>query len=56
MLSKSDIAQLMSDQISEFIIDLRARKQPLIEAEDYDDEGASERLYLERWQDRGLRS
>ena len=52
MLSKSDVGQLLSDQISEFIIDLRARKQPLIEAEDYDDEHGHGYDPLTRWGDR----
>ena len=56
MLSKPDIGQLLSDQLGEYITAGSSRKPALIEPECYDDEDVCERLYLNRWQDRGLRN
>lgn len=50
-MTRNEIGQLLSDQMSAFI----GRKQALIEPEFEDDEGAAERLFLECWDDRRLK-
>ena len=54
MYNTDEIGQMLSDQVSEFIAHLGHRKMPLIEVE-YDDEGTTDRLFLDRWQDRAIR-
>lgn len=49
-MTKLDVAQLLSDQMSEFL-SLNSRKPPMIEPE-FDDEGTDRFLGLDRWQDR----
>jgi len=52
MLSKSDIGQLLSDQVSEYITTNGRRIQPLIEADPYDDAEGDGFDPLNRWGDR----
>jgi len=52
MLSKSDIAQLMSDQVTAFSSSLAARKRPAIEFEPFDDAEGIGYDPLNRWGDR----
>ena len=53
MLSKSEIGQLLSDQLGEYITSGEGRKQALIEPDFMDDEDCELRLGLNRWGDRG---
>lgn len=48
-MTKADVGQLLSDQMTEF---LGTRKAVMIEPDFMDDEDADLRLGLNRWQDR----
>ena len=50
-MTKADIGQLLSDQVTEFS-SLSCHKQPLIEAEPFDDESGDGYKPLDRWMDR----
>lgn len=50
-MTKADVGQLLSDQMTEFL----THKQPLIEAEPYDDEDGDGYDPLSRWGDRVYR-
>lgn len=50
MFSNAEIAEFLTDQMTEFV-SLKSRKAPAIEPDLIDDEGATDRLLLNRWQD-----